>query len=287
MTVALSITAVCWSQDAPLFYPQISSLDHMLALTRTRSQAGTTALELLELVALGRTSAVPPGAETQVGLPPGELQTPFFADPGVRQRAINNLGRCGMPEALEFLKNLKPADLSEDKSRIFWTTARVALKTSLLDRIEDPQAKTQFLMSTLAEEGDGRTSVAFWAGGQLCDRGGTAALPLIRRSLKNTWSGARGDEAAAYCEARMQVIARDPDRVRALGSVLTVDDGTATAELAQWAVSQLELMHTPQADAELDRFANELDRLPQGSPQRSRFWIARELVRDLRAKQPK
>ena len=60
----------------------------------------------------------------------------------------------------------------------------------------------------------------------------------------------------------MQVVSRDPDRVKALGSVLTPDN-PGSNRLIRWAVAKLESMHSPSADAELDRFADQLARLSQ------------------------
>ena len=61
----------------------------------------------------------------------------------------------------------------------------------------------------------------------------------------------------------MQVVSRDPDRVKALGSVLTLDD-PGSSRLIRWAVAKLESMHSPSADAELDRFADQLGNSARG-----------------------
>ena len=153
----------------------------------------------------------------------------------------------------------------------------------LLLRIKDPQSRTEFLVSIL-KEGDGFGMIAYWAGNQLCDQGVSTALPLIRRSISKNWPGASGEETVTFCEKRMEVVSRDPDRAKALGSILTVDNGESPERLLYWAVAELESMHSQGADAELDRFAKELDRLREGMPQYTRFWGIRESVRRVRLK---
>jgi hypothetical protein len=278
LTVLVAVS--CWAQDIilPPNFGEDPVLNTIVALTVTRSQTSTTALELLELVALGRTDAIRAAAETQVGLVPGTLKTPIFAQPSVRLKAIQHIGECGLPEALDFLKNLKRADLGEDTTQTLWPSARVTLRKALLGRIADPKAKTEFLVKTLTGEGDG---TAYWAAQLLCDHGVSTALPLIRQLFRTAWSGPNGQEAITFCEMRMQVVSRDPDRVKALGSILTVDS-TVSDQLLVWAVYQLNSVHSASSDAELDRFARELGTLREGSPQNGRLAYVREYLDRIR-----
>lgn len=287
VVLGVLLTILCRAQDGPLYYEETVRLDSILALTGSHSQTSATALELLELVALGRTGAIRAGAETRVGLVEGELQHPRFAQASVRVRAVQNIGKCSLPEALEFLKNLKRTDLGEDNTQMVWPNARLALRNALLNRIEDPGAKIEFLVNTLTEEGDGRSLTAYWAVNLLCDQGISTALPLIRRSFTNSWSGQRAEDAIKFCENRIRVVSRDPDRVKALGSVLTVDNGAESDQLIEWAVYQLDLMQSMTADLELNRFANELGRLREGSPQYLRYGHIKEELRRVRERRAK
>jgi hypothetical protein len=168
-----------------------------------------------------------------------------------------------------------------------WPNARVALRNALLNRIEDPGAKIEFLVNTLTDEGDGRSLTAYWAVNLLCDQGISTALPLIRRSFTNSWSGQRAEDAIKFCENRIRVVSRDPDRVKALGSVLTVDNAAESDQLIEWAVYQLDLMQSTSADGELNRFANELGRLREGSPQYLRNGHIKEELRRVRESRAK
>jgi hypothetical protein len=124
-------------------------------------------------------------------------------------------------------------------------------------------------------------AVAIWAFNQLCDRGALASLPLIQRSVRASWSGQYGEDELTFCETRIQVLRRSPDRVKALGSVLNVDGAEGT-RLQLWAIYQLDSMHFPQADAELDRFAGEIGRLPERSMERQSLSLAEGIVRNIR-----
>jgi hypothetical protein len=284
--VVLCVTALSLANEPSPYFREFARLDRIFALTGTHSQTGEIALELLELVALGRTSTIQPGTETQVGLGPGDLQQVMFAEASVRVYALQKIGECILPEALEFLKNLKRSDLGEDTTQMVWPNARVALTNALLNRIQDPRSRIEFLMRTLGE-GDGRGLVAHWVSDQLCDQGTAAALPLIKQSFRNSWSGRYGEDEIAFCESRMRVVSRNSDRAKALGSVLAIDSDATDDRLIRWAVYQLDLMRSPSADAELDRFAKELGKLRSGTPQYARFSEFDEAIRDSRRRRAK
>ena len=122
----LWITTLCLANDPAPYSSQFARLDRIFALTTTRSQTGVAALELLELVAQGRTSAIRPGTETQVGLAPGELQQGWFTVPSVRVHALQRIGQSQLPEALDFLRTLGRGDLGEDASQMVWPAAQIA-----------------------------------------------------------------------------------------------------------------------------------------------------------------
>jgi hypothetical protein len=79
------------------------------------------------------------------------------------------------------------------------------------------------------------------------------------------WSGKYGEEQLLFCEARIRVVNRYPDRAKALGAVLSLDASTQEERLLRWAIDQLKLMHSPAADAELKRFQTELAELRRDS----------------------
>ena len=95
----------------------------------------------------------------------------------------------------------------------------------------------------------------------------------------------RGESQIRFCESRVQVLSRDVDRVKALASVLRVDDnGEGNTALQAWAVEQLLALHRPEADRELARYSIQIDKLPEQSPERERLYSVREEIRFLKAR---
>jgi hypothetical protein len=178
--------------------------------------------------------------------------------------ALRSLGRTGLPEAADFLRNFDLSDAAGDKSNRLWPAAQIALREALLSGIADAQLRSEFLENVLNEPHDARSnsSVTHWAVDELCDYGDSVALPQVRRSIRKRGNGQRDEDEIAFCEARMQIVARDPDRARALGSVFgsiaSLESTPEGKRLIQWATLQLIPLHSPSADAELERIAGDL-----------------------------
>jgi hypothetical protein len=134
--------------------------------------------------------------------------------------------------------------------------------------ISDRDAKLVLLRSALTEKtsdyADG--AVQYWALNELCDCGDYESLPAVKEWLKRAYAGSPVEqELERFCEARMQIVTRDPDRVRSVASVLRLDGSPPNIKLISWAVSELDAVHSPAAMLELARFGEEVARLPQTS----------------------
>jgi hypothetical protein len=79
----------------------------------------------------------------------------------------------------------------------------------------------------------------------------------------------------------MDVVSSDPDRVKALASVLRVRAGMTDSEQIGWAINQLRDVNSKRADEELDRFADEIESLPDGSPLKTELWGRRVQIRGM------
>jgi len=243
--------------------PQCTMLDKigvMAAAESTRSAA----LGVLEQIAKGDNQNIAADWEKQLGLTQADLHHPAYREVVVRACALRSLGRTGLPGALDFLRNFSLSDAAGDKSEHLWPTAQVAVREALLSGITDAGSRAEFLEKVLSERHDAMSngSLTIWAVEELCNSGASQALSRIRQSIKWLWSGQRGDDEAAFCEARMQVLTRDPDRARALGSVFgsiaSLESTPEGKRLIQWASLQLIQLHSPSADAELERIAGDL-----------------------------
>jgi hypothetical protein len=97
---------------------------------------------------------------------------------------------------------------------------------------------------------------------------------LIRESIQKRNPTHDGEKQIAFCESRMAIISRNPDRIKALGSFLTTSTGVTDSELLGWALNQLRNIGSPQAEAEAQRFADEIENLPDGSTLKNALWNA-------------
>ena len=94
-------------------------------------------------------------------------------------------------------------------------------------------------------------------------------------------NGHRDEDEIAFCEARIQIVRRNPDRIKALASVLTLDNVAEDTRLKLWAICQLNEMHLAEADAELDRFARDISKLPEQSKMRQRMSLPGATIQEL------
>lgn len=248
-------------------------LDRISTMTSTPSEASTAAFELLKLVALGRTQEISAELEARAGLAAGEIQQKEFSDSSIRAYAFRKIGETSWSEAENFLANLKLNDIGLDPSQQIWPSAQIALNYARLKKIQDTQSQIEFLKGTLTEPHDAisNSAVTTWAVTQLCDRGAHTAFPEIQMSIRSRMERQDGDDEIRFCEARIQVVFRHPDRAKALGSVLRVADVTEDDRLVGWAISQLADMRSSTADAELNRFAMEIGQVPKDSPRNQRL----------------
>jgi hypothetical protein len=247
------------TNEVPPFAGECGPVDRVFDVAGGGSPVRGTALRILELVALGRMESADVRLEAQVGLEPGALHGSAFRSPIVRMRALFRIGGVDLPEALEFLQGLGREDLRPDDSGMVWPTAIVALHQARLMRISGEAAKIAYLEDTLSEW----SAASAWAAGELCDRGSYSSLPLIRKSV-HTRNPIEKDAAVeiGYCEQRISLLSRNQDRIAALGSYLSVNEPSIDRRLTMWAVNQLYSMKSARADAELGRFAAELNSLP-------------------------
>jgi hypothetical protein len=252
-------------------------LDRISEAAKTATPMRLIALEILERVAEGRMEGASPDLEVQVGLKSGQLRGPEFKEYELRSYALRRIGELDLPEALTYLQNLKESDIGPDTSGQIRSAAQIALLQAQVNRIPDQQAKIRFLEEATSGKGAG----VHWAVDELCNLGSYQSLPLIRARIHRLLSLPQDIEhETGFCEARIGVVSRDPDRVRALGAVLRVNGGGTDPQLIGWAIGQLQAMRSERADAELERYAKEIDALPD-SP------VKRELASRLPLRYPK
>jgi hypothetical protein len=286
--VGISLPGLCLADKPAPNAEQCAALEKALSTAGTQSGKASI-IRMIEEVALGRTDSINPEAETEAGLAPGTVHQQVFADPGVRACALRTIGRSDLPEAVDFLGRLRPEDVGPDQTQMVWPAAQVALREAKLRRIADAGARTEFLEHTVTERHDAVSNgaVTWWAVDELCNSGSQPSLPVLQESIRRTYSGQRGEDEVEFCEARIRVVLRNSDRVKALGSVLNVAGDTTNTRLIWWAVNQLGSMRSVGADAELDRFARELEGLPPGSPEKASLRAYQQWILALESRRPR
>lgn len=229
--IVIAAASICMASFPFSF--EWSLVDRVAAVANAEGPARAVGLQILELIAEGRMAGANPGLEASVGLKPGQLRGPEFRDESVRSHALLKIGELDVPEALAYLQNLKAEDIAPDTSGLMRSSLHIALHQAQLNRIPDESSKIRFLENTTSEKSD----AAWWAVEQLCNRGSRESLAFIRESIWRRNPTPTGTAQIAFCEARIDVISRDPDRVKALASVLSVTNGVTDPELLGWAIS--------------------------------------------------
>jgi hypothetical protein len=257
------------SAETDLMAPMRYALDTVLEAAKPGSERAHLALTMLERIAMGQSDLIEDGWEVAVGLSPGRLRERVlgkaaFGDPYARAYAFEKIGECALPEALEFLTNVAPADLAPDETGHLWPASQVGLTTAHLIRAADETQRVEILRAAL------KTAASAWAEEELCNRGALLALADVKQMMRQRWSGKRGEDAAAFCESRMQVIVRDPDRVKALtsvfGSFISMVGTYEGRRLLSWAIDELAIIGGPQAKASLEGFRAEIERILKTDP---------------------
>lgn len=275
----LIAASVCMAQMPWPYHSQLSLVDQVVAAAKADPSKGPVALEILQRVAEGRMAAGSPDLELRVGLAAGQLRGPEFKVEEVRSDALRKIGDLDLPGALAYLQNLGKDDFEWDTTGQMWSAAQIALRQAQLIRIPDQQGKIAFLEDTTTEK---TSAAAWWAADQLCDLGVHQSLPFVRQYLEAHLSLSRDiEEPYQFCQERMDIVSRDPDRVKALASVLSVNSGVTDSEILEWAINELRSMKSPRAEAEVQRYADEIEALPDGSDLKKTLWDERVEIRGM------
>jgi len=163
------------------------------------------------------------GFEAAIGPKPSNWGATDFQNPVVRAYAFTRIAEVELPEALAYLQNLRKSDIGPDPTGGIWSAAQVALHQATFSRIADPSQQIHYLEDTAAHWWG---QVGRWAVDQLCNGGHSESLEIVRKTIHRIEVNPRADGEVAFCEARIDVLSRNQDRVQALASVLSVANGS-------------------------------------------------------------
>jgi len=216
-------------------------------------------------------------------------QVPFhYSGTYLREYALELIGRTGLQEAIEYLSTLTPEKIGVDNSQRLYPKSKLALQRAFFSRETGPLQQIAFLERELTSPTNAYT--AQWAQDELCNRGSAGSMELVTQFIKRLNPLPAGDEEVEFCRTRIDIVNRDPNRAKALGSALRVDATRQDETIVRWAMSQLFEMESAEAQAVLDRYATEVEaRFPDvpgvvSTPERH---MHRALAQEIRRKVPR
>jgi hypothetical protein len=240
-------------------------------------------LASLERIAEGHPEGVDPAVGAAAGLKQEPSALEAYRFPEVRAHALYKIAETGIPEAIEYLSRLKPGDLGKDSTQQLDQAIGLSYRQALYLQEKDPQRRIEFLEAALEERSmpAANGAVALWAWNTLCDEGEVVSLPPIEKSIRWHYSGQPGEDMIRFCETRMRIVRGDPDRVKALSTVLKITSDPEARNLIYWAVGQLESMRSAEADLALERYAAAINALPERSPEWNNLFGTADRIRHL------
>jgi hypothetical protein len=235
---------------------EIGAIDKAAALAKSpRTQEA--ALFALERLAEGKPEAIPADLASQVGARPNPLiGWVGYRHLDVRLYAIYKLGETGSEDALAYLSGLKEEEFAPNPGERSQLQAAVHIAQSNIQLLNTPDRaeKVQLLEKWVV---DPVSLVPGWAADQLCQMGSLISFPVVRQSIRIRYRGdeVRADDMVQFCLQRMTILGSNPDRTKALSSVLTSDLETQDSQVVGWAVNELLQIGSPDAVEALRNFS--------------------------------
>lgn len=269
---------VCWGAVEPN-YREGLVIDRLVAGGRANAGLRPLALETLARIARGLPDSVSPEAAAAFGVPAGN--DAFFGAEDVRMHAVLAIGGSGFPEAEAVLASIQ---LEPNPPAYLPRALLGARQRAHYEQLPDAREKESYLAELIRQGDPGNFAV-----GEACDSGNSRLLPLFESATVTSGGITQPmvpPEVMRVCREKIYVLSTNSDRAKALGSVLKVSDQPGDYELMVWAVMELEKMNTPEADAEMKRFAAEVDKLPDpdNDPSHSAALTIRSAMRRLTAR---
>lgn len=282
--VGLLILQVCFAETVSPWPMERNAIDQACEAA-IRGSNRAEAIQTMEDIAEGKPLDIILAAAERAGLKAYFGERLMLVAESVRAYAAEALGRTGLPDAIRYLNDATPETFGNDRSQSIYPTAKIALQKALLRGESDVGRQTALLEGQLSER-----YTAMWAAEELCDRGSSSSITRIQQTIERHYSGERVDGMVSSCRERMSVVNRNPDRAKALGTVLRVDAKRDQIEIMRWSVHQLLAMHSKEAREILERYATEAEQsfpdvVPSNSSRESE--MHRGFAQEIRRKYPR
>lgn len=171
-----------------------------------------------------------------------------------RRYAINKLGDLNLEELEDYFLELGTKKGRSDDKWLPSDTAYLAYWKIRTHHETDPEKQVEILIEGLQAPA---FSVHDWVSDELCSRGIQRAYPAIVKSMKKRFGNTPDEEIEINtCRKQLDLLAEYPTRFEALAVGLKEGEPSGSSnKLKLWAVKELAVMKTKEANRELADYA--------------------------------
>jgi hypothetical protein len=270
LTIFIAAAATCHAYEPGEFAAEYHALDRVAGAALRSPAELPRVVAVLASVLLGKPSDTIGDFRQLTGLGTDGMARLHLAEAESRCYAAEKLGETGSQPASEILSKFRLEDAPSDRRYYLLGCVTVGLKEigerAAGDNAEDKIRFARGVLNEHSYKGDVEDSVYRWAINRLCDLGSSSDFPLIESSMNAIHNDWWGKSELEFCRDRIAVLARDPDRTKALGTVLLPAGHVEDSRIHGWAIYQLLAMHSADGDRALARYFAEVDKLDRDNP---------------------
>jgi hypothetical protein len=271
LTIFIAAAATCHAYEPGEFAAEYHALDRVAGAALRSPAELPRVVAVLASVLLGKPSETIGDFNQLTGLGPGGIARLHLAETESRCYAAEKLGETGSQSALEILSAFRLADAAASDQPYYLlgcvTVGEKEIREHAAgDNVEEKIRLARGVLNEHSYGGNVEDTVYRWAINRLCDLGSSSDFPLIESSMNAIHNDWWGKSELEFCRDRIAVVARDPDRTKALSTVLLPAGHGEDSRIHGWAIYQLLAMHSADGDRALARYFAEVDKLDRDNP---------------------
>jgi hypothetical protein len=284
--LALGLSAVCSAHEYAPFTIEYRLLDRIAGTALQQPSKAEEAVAILKAILDAKADSVRAKFVEMSGFDAATSAQLALAPDEARCRAAEKLGELGaahLDSAREALASFSlQSNRREQDPAVYWC-AEAALVAFQVGLAPTRAEKIRVLEDALDPPSQKiHNYVDVWARGRLCDLGAAGDLPRIIQEILDSRQDGIAQQEIDSCRTKSEILARDPDRLKALTTVIfpnglsgTLPPGLKpgytdaefrTDQLRGWALYQIVDMHTAEADHILTLYFAAVERLERDHP---------------------